>query len=105
MPTYVRGAQYDADHQVDKSSLPNQIEEMDTLTMNDELGYRHNYQRCLGLIGSGNRNFGVDCYCWTARHYHHKYQIPLIADYEIRGTRQDENRINHRLVKTWNLRN
>lgn len=102
MPTYVRGVQFDAYHRVDDSSLPENIEEMDTLTMNDELGYHHNYKNCLGLIGSGNRNFGVDCYCWTARHYHHKYGIPLIADYEIRGNLQEENIINHRMVKIWN---
>lgn len=103
VPTYVRGAQFDAGHPADNSSLPHQIEEMDTLTMNDELGYHHNYQNCLGLIGSGNRNFGIDCYCWTARHYHRKYHIPLIDDYEIRGTLEDENRINRRMVQIWNL--
>lgn len=99
VPTYVKGIRFDVD---DSSGLSNNIEEINTLAMNDELAYHRNYRRCLGLIGSGNRNFGIDCYCWTARHYHKKYKIPLIADYEIRGTFQDENAINHKMIKIWN---
>lgn len=101
VPTYVKGTQESKDSK-SKTGQNFQIEEMDTLTMNDELGFKKNYQNCLGLVGSGNKNFGEDCYCWTALHYHHKYNIPVIDDYEIRGTFADENRINAKMVKIWN---
>lgn len=102
IPTYVKGTQEDPAAHEKQPGMNFGIQEIDTLTMNDELGYAKNYKRCLGLIGSGNRNFGEDCYCWTALHYHRKYQIPVLADFELRGTSNDENQINAKMVQTWN---
>lgn len=95
VPTYVKGTQLNP-------NSSNAIQEIDTLTLNDELGYQQNYKKCLGLVGSGNKNFGIDCYCWTARHYQQKYKVPVIDNYEIRGALTDENRINHKMTKIWN---
>lgn len=102
VPTYVKGTQRDPRLHEDETGENFGIKEMNTLTMNDELGYQKNSKSCLGLIGSGNKNFGEDCYCWTALHYHLKYHIPVVDDFEIRGTSADENRINNKMVEIWN---
>lgn len=102
IPTYVKGTQDDPNHREQQPGENFGIQEIDTLTMNDELQFHDNYQNCLGLIGSGNRNFGEDCYCWTALHYHRKYQIPIVDDFELRGTSNDENRINNEMTRIWN---
>lgn len=103
VPTYVRGTQEDSklhEKQPGENFGVHELEQ--TLTMNDELGYKDNYRHCLGLVGSGNKNFGIDLYCWTARRYHHKYGIPFIADFELRGTMEAENHINYLMVQHWN---
>lgn len=92
VPTYVTSAGNSTAYREDEQTLP----------MHDLLAYQDNYKRCLGVVGSGNRNFGVDCYCWTAKYYAERFSIPYLAHYELRGTMKAENGINKKLVRVWN---
>ena len=40
--------------------------------------------KCLGVIGSGNRNFNNQ-YCLTAKQYSQRFGFPVLADFEMRG--------------------
>ena len=50
--------------------------------------YNDNYKHCLGIIGTGNRNF-AGIYIFTAKELSAKYQIPLLYDFEFNGTPAD----------------
>lgn len=52
-----------------------------------------NYSKCVGIIGSGNRNF-ADLYLITAKQLSDKYDIPIIYDYEMTGTTLDVLNVN-----------
>ena len=45
-------------------------------------------KHCLGIIGTGNRNF-AGIYIFTAKELSAKYQIPLLYDFEFNGTPAD----------------
>jgi protein involved in ribonucleotide reduction len=47
-----------------------------------------NHAHCVGIIGSGNRNFGVD-YIYTAKDLSRQYDIPVRYDFEFNGTPED----------------
>lgn len=47
-----------------------------------------NYQNCLGILGSGNRNFGHD-FVYTAKDLSKKYKVPLLYSFEFNGTEED----------------
>ncbi|KRL00224.1 class Ib ribonucleoside-diphosphate reductase assembly flavoprotein NrdI [Liquorilactobacillus capillatus] len=63
------------------------------LTLEDD----DNYKNCYGVVGSGNKNFNAQ-YGLTAKHYAHKFNLPLIDLYELRGTSADVKRVYERLV-------
>lgn len=44
---------------------------------------------CIGIIGSGNRNFGEVGYIYTAKDLSKKYNIPVIYDFEYAGLESD----------------
>lgn len=54
----------------------------------DFMAYNDNYKHCLGIIGTGNRNF-AGIYIFTAKELSAKYQIPLLYDFEFNGTPAD----------------
>ena len=54
----------------------------------------------IGFVGSGNKNFNEQ-YCLTARKYARDFDAPFLADYELRGTSQDIERIYTILAKRW----
>lgn len=62
-------------------------EEDMTFPLNDFLDENHSY--CKGIIGSGNRNFGDDGYCFTAKDLSKEYNIPVIYDFEYAGLDSD----------------
>ena len=70
-----------------------------TNVLGEYIAYHDNRKQCLGVIGSGNRNFNEQ-YCLTARRYADKYGFPFLADYESRGTTRDVTRIYDLIVKT-----
>jgi protein involved in ribonucleotide reduction len=44
------------------------------------------------VVGSGNKNFNHQ-YCLTAKQYAEQFNFPFLADYELRGTQADIERI------------
>ncbi|HBC4449400.1 TPA: class Ib ribonucleoside-diphosphate reductase assembly flavoprotein NrdI, partial [Enterococcus faecium] len=51
-----------------------------------------NHKLCLGVVGSGNKNFNNQ-YCLTAKQYAQRFGFPFLADYELRGTPSDVTRV------------
>ena len=60
-----------------------------------------NAKYCVGVVGSGNRNFNEQ-YCLTARKYAKQFNAPFLADYELRGTSRDAEHIYAILRDRWN---
>lgn len=56
--------------------------------MREYLDFHENFRYCLGVVGSGNKNFNHQ-YCLTAKQYAQKFNFPFLADYELRGTQED----------------
>ncbi|MBO0469428.1 class Ib ribonucleoside-diphosphate reductase assembly flavoprotein NrdI [Enterococcus sp. DIV0242_7C1] len=78
VPTYLDGG----------NGVDNGDTEILTETMREYLDYHDNYRYCLGVVGSGNKNFNHQ-YCLTAKQYAEKFDFPFLADYELRGTQED----------------
>lgn len=49
-------------------------------------------QYLIGIVGSGNKNFNHQ-YCLTAKQYSEEFGKPMLADFELRGTPADLERI------------
>lgn len=82
VPTYLEGG----------NGVDNGDTEILTEVMREYLDYEANYQKCLGVVGSGNKNFNYQ-YCLTAKQYSEAFGFPFLADYELRGTAKDCERI------------
>ncbi|MGX7127443.1 class Ib ribonucleoside-diphosphate reductase assembly flavoprotein NrdI [Enterococcus wangshanyuanii] len=89
VPTYLDGG----------NGVDNGDTEILTETMREYLDYHGNYRYCLGVVGSGNKNFNHQ-YCLTAKQYAEKFGFPFLADYELRGTQEDIERVYRILVDT-----
>ncbi|ETO40726.1 Ribonucleotide reduction protein NrdI [Fructilactobacillus florum 8D] len=87
VPTYLDGG----------NGIDNGVKELMTNSMGEYLDFQENAQYCQGIIGSGNKNFNAQ-YCLTAKRYARKFQVPFIADYELRGNHDDLERIYADLV-------
>jgi protein involved in ribonucleotide reduction len=82
VPTYLEGG----------NGVENGDQEILTETMREYIDFANNAQFCRGVIGSGNKNFNYQ-YCLTAKQYAEQFQVPFLADFELRGTTQDIARI------------
>ncbi|MFC6170153.1 class Ib ribonucleoside-diphosphate reductase assembly flavoprotein NrdI [Loigolactobacillus jiayinensis] len=82
VPTYLDGG----------NGVDNGVKELLTTVLGEYIGYQRNRDFCLGVVGSGNRNFNEQ-YCLTAKRYAHDYDFPVVGDYELRGTPTDVKRI------------
>lgn len=82
VPTYLEGG----------NGIDNGDQEILTESMREFLVESDNYKYCLGVIGSGNKNFNHQ-YCLTAKQYCQQFNLPFLADYELRGTENDVKRI------------
>ena len=82
VPTYLDGG----------NGLDNGDTEILTETMREYLEYEDNHNLCLGVVGSGNKNFNNQ-YCLTAKQYAQRFGFPFLADYELRGTPSDVTRV------------
>ncbi|OQO71077.1 ribonucleotide reductase assembly protein NrdI [Enterococcus villorum] len=91
VPTYLDGG----------NGLDNSDTEILTETMREYLEYEDNHTLCLGVVGSGNKNFNNQ-YCLTAKQYAKQFGFPFLADYELRGTPADVERVYQKLVETAN---
>lgn len=89
VPTYLEGG----------NGVDNGDVEILTETLREYLEYQDNYQQCLGVVGSGNKNFNYQ-YCLTAKQYSEAFNIPFLADFELRGTSVDLARIYQILNQT-----
>lgn len=78
VPTYLGGG----------NGLDNGDTEILTDTMREYLDFHENFRYCLGVVGSGNKNFNHQ-YCLTAKQYAQKFNFLFLADYELRGTQED----------------
>lgn len=92
VPTYLDGG----------NGLDNGDTEILTETMREYLEYEDNHTLCLGVVGSGNKNFNNQ-YCLTAKQYANQFGFPFLADYELRGTPADVERVYQTLVETFKL--
>ena len=63
-----------------------------TNVLGEYIDFGNNAQHCIGVVGSGNKNFNEQ-YCLTARRYAEKFDAPFLADYELRGNDSDAKRI------------
>lgn len=84
VPTYLEGG----------NGVDNGDTEILTEVLREYLEYEDNYKKCLGVVGSGNKNFNYQ-YCLTAKQYSEAFQFPFLADYELRGTAADCERVYH----------
>lgn len=67
-------------------------DEETTSVINDFLEYGDNLKYCLGVIGSGNRNFAQK-FIYTAKDICLDYSLPLLYAYEFNGTPQDVKKV------------
>jgi protein involved in ribonucleotide reduction len=63
----------------------------------DYLVYADNYKRCVGIIGSGNRNFNKQ-FALTAKQYAQRFGFPYLTEFELRGSENDIVRIGQMLL-------
>lgn len=56
-------------------------------------------ENCLGIIGSGNKNFGDDGYIFTAKNLSNEYGIPILHDFEYGGMDSDFKTVNKIIQK------
>ena len=61
---------------------------------------RDNHELMVGVIGTGNRNFGSN-YCRAAHNISARFHVPIIHQVDIRGTQGDINDIDHKLRVDW----
>lgn len=91
VPTYLDGG----------DGVTSGFTEVMTNSLGEYVAYDHNADQCIGIVGSGNRNFNEQ-YCLTARKYAKQFNAPFLADYELRGTSQDIQVIYKKLMERWN---
>ncbi|GGI65481.1 MULTISPECIES: class Ib ribonucleoside-diphosphate reductase assembly flavoprotein NrdI [Enterococcus] len=82
VPTYLEGG----------NGLDSGDQEIMTESLRDYLDSQENHQLCLGIIGSGNKNFAHQ-YCLTAKQYAQQFDVPMIADFELRGNPKEIEKI------------
>ena len=67
---------------------PSYDEEITDL-FSDFIEYKDNMKYLIGFVGSGNRNWGNDVYCFNAKDLSEKYNKPFIFNFELGGTDKD----------------
>ena len=82
VPTYLDGG----------NGIDSGYTELMTNALGEYIASNSNADHCLGVVGSGNKNFNEQ-YCLTARQYAYEFKVPFLADYELRGTSEDVERI------------
>ena len=82
VPTYLDGG----------NGIDNGVHEIMTNALYDQIAAADNAKQLLGIIGSGNKNFNAQ-YILTARRYAQAFDAPVIANYELRGTTRDVERV------------
>lgn len=78
LPTYLEGG----------NGVDNGDVEILTTPLGDFIAENGNADRCLGIVGSGNRNFNHQ-YCLTAKQYAKRFGFPNLYNFELRGMQKD----------------
>lgn len=78
LPTYLEGG----------NGIDNGYTEILTTPLKDFIKYKNNFENCLGIIGSGNKNFNNQ-YCLTAKQYSKEFGFPVLYNFELRGLNTD----------------
>ena len=91
LPTYMNGG----------NGIDSGFTEIMTNALDEYIESGDNAKYCVGVVGSGNRNFNEQ-YCLTARKYAKQFNAPFLADYELRGTSRDAEHIYAILRDRWN---
>jgi protein involved in ribonucleotide reduction len=87
VPTYLDGG----------NGIDNGVHEILTNALHDQIEDGQNAQHLLGVIGSGNKNFNAQ-YVLTARRYATAFGVPVIDNFELRGTPRDISRVYNTLL-------
>ena len=82
IPTYLEGG----------NGIDNGDVEILTTPLREYLRTQDTDQYLIGIVGSGNKNFNHQ-YCLTAKQYSEEFGKPMLADFELRGTPVDLERI------------
>lgn len=92
LPTYLEGG----------NGVDNGDQEILTTPLGDFIAFGDNAKKCLGIIGSGNRNFNNQ-YCLTAKQYSQRFGFPVLDDFEMRGMPNDIIRIAEKIKTLYNI--
>lgn len=87
LPTYLEGG----------NGVDNGDVEILTNPLGDFIAFGDNAELCLGVVGSGNRNFNNQ-YCLTAKQYAERFDFPVIDNFELRGLQNDIERIGRKII-------
>ncbi|NQG19739.1 class Ib ribonucleoside-diphosphate reductase assembly flavoprotein NrdI [Streptococcus suis] len=87
LPTYLEGG----------NGVDNGDVEILTNPLGDFIAFENNAELCLGVVGSGNRNFNNQ-YCLTAKQYAERFGFPVIDNFELRGMQNDIERIGRKII-------
>lgn len=92
LPTYLEGG----------NGVDNGDQEILTTPLGDFIAHNDNAKKCLGVVGSGNRNFNNQ-YCLTAKQYSQRFGFPVLDDFEMRGMPNDIVRIAEKIEALYNI--
>lgn len=87
LPTYLEGG----------NGVDNGDVEILTNPLGDFIAFGNNASQCLGVVGSGNRNFNHQ-YCLTAKQYSERFGFPVLDTFELRGLQHDVKRIGEKIL-------
>lgn len=82
LPTYLEGG----------NGIDNGDKEILTTPLREYIRYKDNYKKCLGIVGSGNKNFNNQ-YCLTAKQYSQEFRFPVLYNFELRGLDVDIHKV------------
>lgn len=88
LPTYLEGG----------NGVDNGDVEILTNPLGDFIAFGGNAERCLSVVGSGNRNFNNQ-YCLTAKQYSERFGFPVLDTFELRGMQNDIERIGKKILE------
>lgn len=74
------------------NGIDNGVQELMTHAMGEVLAEGEHAQLCSGNFGSGHRHLH-ETYCLTAQRVAQEFDAPFLADYELRGTHSDAQKI------------
>ncbi|MGT2744908.1 class Ib ribonucleoside-diphosphate reductase assembly flavoprotein NrdI [Streptococcus phocae subsp. phocae] len=94
LPTYLEGG----------NGLDSGEVEILTNPLGDFIAAHGNAKHCLGIIGSGNKNFNHQ-YCLTAKQYAKRFGFPMLGDFELRGDQADIQRLAGVILEALNTAN